>query len=342
MSKQTKPRERKPLTLKQRHNRVGYIFLSVWLVGFLIFVAFPVIFTIFLSFNNVLRNVYGYAYTFVGFTNYFVALFQNTTFMPLLIQFFVMELTYVPAILVLSFILAMLLNQNIKFRGLFRTIYFFPVIVLSGPVIDQLVSSNGTDVADITNNFIISMVMNYSPQLAAGILALFSNFSLVLWFTGIPIILFLNGLQKINPQLYEAANLDGATSWQALWKITVPLMKSTALVSSIFVVVQLATYSINPVYGFVLGTLSSNFTSGLGFAAAVSMVFSLIVFIFVGFAFWILTDREKEYVYEDVLKQQAIKLEKMQKRHRRQQLTWKQRVASDFSNVTSLFKKKGE
>lgn len=333
---------RKPLTLKQRHNRVGYIFLSVWLVGFAVFVAFPFIFTIFLSLNNVTRNVYGYAYTFVGYTNYFTALFQNTTFLPLLIQFFVMELTYVPAIIVLSFILAMLLNQNIKMRSLFRVIYFFPVIVLSGPVIDQLVSSNGTDVADISNNFIINMIENYSPQLADGIIGLFNNFSLVLWFTGIPIILFLNGLQKINPQLYEAANLDGATSWQSLWKITVPLIKSTALVSSIFVVVQLATYSINPVYSFVLSTLTSNFTSGLGFAAAVSMLFSVVVFIFVGIAFLLLTDREKEYKYEDAIKLQGIKLEKMQKRHYRQQLQWKDRLRYDFETIKAKFQKNKE
>lgn len=333
---------RKPLTLKQRHNRVGYIFLSVWLIGFAAFVAIPFVFTIFLSMNNVIRNVYGYAYTFVGYTNYFVALFQNTTFLPLLIQFFVMEFTYVPAIIVLSFILAMLLNQNIKMRSLFRVIYFFPVIVLSGPVIDQLVSSNGTDVADISNNFIINMIENYSPQLADGIIGLFNNFSLVLWFTGIPIILFLNGLQKINPQLYEAANLDGATSWQSLWKITVPLIKSTALVSAIFVVVQLATYSINPVYSFVLSTLTSNFTSGLGFAAAVSMLFSIVVFIFVGLAFLLLTEREKEYRYEDIIKLQAQKLEKMQARHYRQQLPWKQRVRYDLDQLTSRFKKKGD
>ena len=335
-----KERIRKPLTLKQRHNRVGYIFISVWLVGFLVFTFFPVLFTIYLSFNSVLRNVFGYAYTFIGFTNYFVALFQNTTFLPLLFGFFMMELTYVPAILVLSFILAMLLNQNIKFRGLFRTIYFFPVIVLSGPVIDQLVSSNGTELADISNNFIIKMVMNYSPELADAIIGLFNNFSLVLWFTGIPIILFLNGLQKINPQLYEAANLDGATSWQSLWKITIPLMKSTALVSAIFVVVQLATYSINPLYAFVVQVLSTNWTSGLGFAAAIALLFSLVVFVFVGIAFWLLTDHEKEYRYEDVLKLQAMKLERMQKRHRRQQLTWKQRLISDAQSVGRLFKRK--
>ena len=335
-----KERTRKPLTLKQRHNRVGYIFLSIWLIGFLVFTFFPVLFTIFLSFNSVIRNVFGYAYTFIGITNYFVALFQNTTFLPLLIQFFVMELTYVPAILVLSFILAMLLNQNIKFRSVFRVIYFFPVIVLSGPVIDQLVSSNGTELADISNNFIIKMITNYSPELADAIIGLFNNFSLVLWFTGIPIILFLNGLQKINPQLYEAANLDGATAWQSLWKITVPLMKSTALVSAIFVVVQLATYSINPLYSFVISVLSTNWTSGLGFAAAISLLFSLVVFIFVGIAFWLFSDHEKEYRYEDVLKMQALKLEKLQRRHRRQQMTWKQRTLSDLRSIGRVFKRK--
>ena len=165
-----------------------------------------------------------------------------------MIEFITVEITHVPAIIIASFILGTLLNRELKFRSGFRTIFFLPVIVLSSTVMEQLMSAGGTRLSDFRDNIIFKTTMQYSIQFSRALLSLFDNFTMVLWFTGIPIILFINGLQKINSQLYEAAKIDGATTWQTLWKITVPIIKPTALIVAIFTIVQIGMYNINPLY----------------------------------------------------------------------------------------------
>lgn len=329
-------------TLTSRQNRVGYLFLAPWLFGFFLFVFFPFLYTIYLSFFDVVKSIFGWTLNYVGMNNYVVALFQNTNFLPALIGFLTIELTYVPAILILSFILAMLLNQKIKYRTLFRLIYFFPVIVLAGPTIDNLIASYTTTMVDVQTTLLFRMVFNYSPLLAFLLQGLFNNLAIVLWFTGIPIVLFLNGLQKINPQLYEAADLDGATKWQSLWKITLPLMKSTALIVSIFTVVQIAIYNINPLYGFVVKAITTRFQDGLGFAAAVSFLFSLVVFLFVGIAFWLLGDHEKEVMVENIEQTDQYKRRLISRRMARSKMTFRQRIEYDVREwVSKLGKRQG-
>ena len=117
----------------------------------------------------------------------------------------------------MSFILAMMLNTIQKGKAVFRTIYFLPVVVLSGPVMYQLMNLEPAvegQVNQLYYTFVIRMIYSYSEPLADAMVSLFDNLSIILWFTGIPIVLFINGLQKINPSLYEAAKIDSATSWQ--------------------------------------------------------------------------------------------------------------------------------
>ena len=103
----------------------------------------------------------------------------------------------------------------------------------------------------------------------------------------IPIILFINGLQRINPSLFEAAKIDGATTWQILWKITIPIIKPTALIVSIFTIVQIGMYNINPIYGLIRDSMY-NFQGGLGLSSAYAIVYTFVVLLFVGIAFLIL------------------------------------------------------
>lgn len=308
-----KSKVKKPI----KQNLTAYLFLLPWLIGFIFFVAYPFLYTIFLSFNSVSRNVLGWQNEWIGFENYITAFIRNVNFNPLIVDFIVVEFTYVPAIIILGFILALLLNTNIKFRGGFRLIYFFPVVILSGPVMTMFMETNSTSLLDVDRILIFRMIESYSMFLADMLRGIFSNFTLILWFTGIPIVLFLNGLQKINRQMYEAAQIDGANSWQILWKITIPNLKSTALVVAIYSVVQLAIFEVNPIYNFVVSTISDNYRNGLGFAAAVVLIYSFIVLIFVGLIYMLLKDRDKEEYEKSVKerrKESKDKLSKLQKR----------------------------
>jgi len=295
----------KAIQRSTHQNKQAYAFLIPWLIGFVIFTVGPFFFTIFLSFNDVQLTGLGWEYTPIKMENYITAFFGNINFLPALIAFVTLEITYVPAIVIFSFILGILLNRNIKFRGGFRTIFFLPVIVLSGSVMDQLINNNATTIDDFSENIVFIMLSNYSPFFAEAMLGLFQNFTLVLWFTGIPIILFINGLQKINQQLFEAAKIDGATGWQILWKITIPIIKPTALVVGIFTIVQIGMYNINPIFGLIRDSMY-NFEGGLGLSSAYALIYTLVVLTFVGIAFLVLGTKSDKV---------DIKLSSIQKRN---------------------------
>lgn len=277
---------------KGTYQNVAYLFLLPWIIGFITLTVGPFFFTIYLSFHDVTKTGLGWQRDFVGMGNYIVALFENTEFVPALIEFVLLEITYVPTIIIISFILGILLNRKLKFRSGFRTIFFLPVIVLSGSVMDQITGTGSATLSDFSENLVFQMLNSYSPFMAEIMLSLFQNFTMVLWFTGIPIILFINGLQRINKALFEAAKIDGATSWQILWKITIPIIKPTALISAIFTIVQIGMYSINPVYGLIRNQMY-NTAGGLGLASAYTWVYTLIVLVFVGLAMLLLGSRER-------------------------------------------------
>jgi len=276
----------------KHQNKQAYLFLLPWLFGFIIFTLGPFFYTFYLSFFDVQVTGLGWEMTYIGLENYIQALMRNIAFVPALIQFILLEITYVPAIIILSFIIAILLNKDIKFRSGFRTIFFLPVIVLSGSVMDQLISTGSTKLSDFSENIVFKMVGNYNRGLANGLLFLFDNFTMVLWFTGIPVILFINGLQKINVQLYEAAKIDGASTWQILWKITVPIIKPTALIVTIFTIVQIGLYNINPI-GEIIRYAMFNFSTGLGLASTYALIYTITVLLFVGIAMILFRNKDK-------------------------------------------------
>jgi ABC-type sugar transport system permease subunit len=279
-------RAHKARTMRRRRSLTGYLFMLPWILGFMVFTAFPFIATIILSFFDVKQSVIGYELAYTGINNYTVALLRNNQFIPKLIDFLVMEITYAPVIIVISFILALLLNRPMKGRFVLRMLFFLPVIVMSGPVMSQIMESGAASVTGLQNLLIFSMVASYSRPLAIALGYLFENFSMVLWFTGIPIILFINGLQKINGSVLEAAIIDAATPWQILWKITLPILRPIFLVVSIFTLVQLSVYTSGPdsVRGMIQDAIIRT-VGGLGLASAFAWIYSLAILILIGIAF---------------------------------------------------------
>lgn len=276
------------MSRKKHENITGYAFLIPWITGFLLFTVFPLVYTFFLSFNDVQLTVEGWRTTWIGLENYTSAILRNTEFVPGLIEFVLIELVYVTVILIISFILAMTLNQRLPFRLGFRLIFFLPVIILSGSVMLQLMESGNTQmVQDLERIFLLRIIDSYSPLLADGLVILLENFIMILWFTGIPIILFLNILQKINPSTLEAARIDGASSWQMLWKIVIPVVRPVALTASIFTIVQTGLFPINPVYEMIRNA-AFNTAKGLGMASTLAWVYSIILLAVIGLAYLIL------------------------------------------------------
>jgi ABC-type sugar transport system permease subunit len=291
-------KKKKMTTYQQRQNRQGYLFMLPWIIGFVIFTAFPFIATIYLSFNTVKQTVVGFQLTWTGLGSYFMAFFENIKFVPAMLGYLNMIIPYTFVIVVLSFILAYFLNRITFLRGLLRTIYFLPVIIMSGPVMYQLIDSSskpdhGENVRKFTDIFIVQMIHTYSPQFANILIGVFNQLSIILWFTGIPIILYINGLQKINPNLYEAAQIDSANAWQILWKITIPIIKPIVLIITIFTITNIGTFSINPVYELIK-EVTENTSEGLGIAATFAWIYSFAVLLLIGIVFLLFRNKETQ------------------------------------------------
>lgn len=292
-------RKKKRSSFEKRQNKQGYLFMLPWIIGFIAFTAIPFIATIYLSFHDVKQTVVGFQMKWLGMGNYLMAFFENTEFVPAMISFLLMIIPYTFVIVILSFILAYLLNKISFLRGLLRTIYFLPVIIMSGPVMTQLIDSRSIesevdDISAFLDIFIFQMIVAYSPQFAEMLFRIFQQLSIILWFTGIPIILYINGLQKINYSLYEAAQIDSANSWQILWKITIPIIKPIVLVVTIFTIANLGTFSsLNRVYELI-GTATENTSGGLGIAATYAWIYSLVVLLLIGIVYLLFRNKGKE------------------------------------------------
>lgn len=312
---------RRNFTTKSRENALGYTFLSVWAIGFIIFTFLPILYTILMLFSESTWNTHtGYSVlidfsftkgltfpSWIGFKN-FERLFLNefATFILRDIPTFFRNLFFfVPLVVFIGFVLAMILNSKIKGRTLFRIIYFLPVVIVSGPVLSMLNdgnnSSSGRSNIQLTldGSSIAKILQSMSPKVLQYANTIFSNFVMILWMTGVPIVLFISALQKINKSLYEAAEIDGANKWQMLWTITFPLIKSVMLIVCLFTIMQVTTinvYFVNPINNWVQNILR-NSNPDYGLASVGAWMQTLVVLFYVLIAF--LLFREKEFVSKD-------------------------------------------
>lgn len=283
------------LTNKRREAIVGYMFIGIWIIGFFWFAFIPLIQSIMYSFSDVIiSGDEGIQTTWIGFDNY-IQVFSQFTYIEALQEFVVRLVIYLPLILIIGMILAILLNQKIKLRGLFRSTFFLPVIVASGPIMTTLlgVDGNGGLLAISGSDTISEALNNLLPAfLSDAVGNLFAHLISILWFSGVQIILFLAGLQKINKEVYEAASIDGASPWETFWKITLPSLKNIILVAAIYTVVMLATFPNNS----VLIRINEARRTDYGYASALSWVYFLIIAVILGVIAFLLTYEKKEKV----------------------------------------------
>ncbi|HOJ94205.1 MAG TPA: sugar ABC transporter permease, partial [Fervidobacterium nodosum] len=139
------------IRLRTREAINGLLFISPWIVGFLIFTLIPLIRTFIFSLNDVKVTAEGVKTFFVGLKNYKDAFLTDVNFPQLVIDYFVQMVVYVPIIVSFAMIVALLLNINIKGRDIFRTIYFLPVVIASGPVFSKLMSKGAMTFEGLTS-----------------------------------------------------------------------------------------------------------------------------------------------------------------------------------------------
>ena len=266
----------------------GLLFCSPWILGFLVFTLYPLIQTLIFSFSNVTLTYAGFQTSWAGFNNYATVL-KDGDVIKAFKNYLVEMLVYVPLITIFSLILAMLLNSKIKTKGFFRTIFFFPVIITSGPVIKKLIENGATAMPGIKTLFNIETITAGMPELVGtAFTILTSDFIMILWYSGIQILVFLTGLQKIDKGVYEASAIDGANKWEQFWKVTLPAINPTIIINVVFTVIMQSIFALNPIilkiqedsnkttegYGY-------GYSSALAFTYFIVMLIVLVVFVFI-------------------------------------------------------------
>ncbi|MGA0351485.1 MAG: carbohydrate ABC transporter permease [Acholeplasmataceae bacterium] len=288
------------ITRARRDAYYGYMFILLWLIGFFIFTLYPMGYAFYLSLHEAYYNLQeGITTTYVGFDNY-LNIFRSQTLVPLFVNYLIRMFLSVPLIIVFSIMIAVLINVPMKGKAVFRTIFFLPVIIATGPVIGELTNQNATTLPALEESSILNFITsNLGSWIADPLVLLLNSLLLVLWYAGIPILIFLAGLQKIDKSIYEAADIDGASPWDRFWKITLPGISSLIGVSIIYVVVTMSLFVES---GGILeltrshmlvGAPDSQFWFGYGYAAAIAWTYFVLMVVVMGL-FVLLSRGKKE------------------------------------------------
>ncbi|MBB6671610.1 carbohydrate ABC transporter permease [Cohnella nanjingensis] len=277
--------------LERRKVISGYVFILPWMLGFLAFLVYPLVMSFYMSLRK-MTSVSGMQMEYIGWDNFSRAVLKDVNFIPLFYAAIRNAFVEIPLILVFSFFMAMLLNHQVIGRAFFRAVFFLPVVIGSGFVMEQLLGQGvgslqtlATDPsvvsAGVTNGLQIpDVIARYlSPEMYGNLSDILGRLTLVFWKTGIQILLFLAGLQGISESLYESAKCDGATPWEMFWKITFPLMTPVLLLNAVFTLVDSFTDIRNQVILYIKQVAFTNIE--MGYASALGWIYFVFVFILI-------------------------------------------------------------
>ena len=266
-----RPKKRKIASLDRRKARAGWIFVLPFVIGFVL-VYLPMVFdSIKLSFTEI-KYLPGGGFNpeWVGWENYDYALFTNPNFIQTLISGLKQLIFDIPAILIFSLFMAVLLNQKMVGRAAFRAIFFVPVVLSTGIMEsidaqnildDYMGGSSGIDdgtgssaAAEIVTAMDIQRLfanMKIGTELTDYVVGMVNDIFNIVNRSGVQMLIFLAALQSISPAIYESCRIDGATSWETFWKITLPMISPMILVNGVYTVIDSFTSDSNIVMKFV-------------------------------------------------------------------------------------------
>lgn len=232
-------------------SRYGYLFTTHWIIGIVIFFALPLIQSVIFSFSNIEIVGGGINTSFTGIENYKQILLTDANYETWVTSSVTSYLYSLPIIILLSMSLALILNQKFRGRLFFRALYFLPVIISTGAVINLIFKTTGSDMSDIgvsdaySANMIsvddIVKLLGINGEIAGFITGTISKIFDLVWSCGIQIVLFLAGLQSVPQSFFEASRVEGATKWEEFWFITFPMLSRVTLLVTVFTMVELIT-----------------------------------------------------------------------------------------------------
>jgi len=297
------------LTIEGRNALAGYLFILPFLIGFLSFMFLPIVESVRMIFSTVRIDTvnHGFSLDFIGLENLRRVVMVDPVFNRMLTEEIMRMALIVPAVIIFSLFVALILNQEFKARGLVRAVFFLPVIISSGIMIgletNNALLNNMAEIIREGNLMRTSITGVLEDILAtegaaadymAYIFMIVNQIYDIAMASGIQIIIFLSALQTIPPSMFEAAKIEGATSWECFWKITFPMVSSLILVNVVYSVVDYFIRTDNRVMEYINLNLIQRME--FGFATSMAWIYFLVVILIIGIALGIIS--RKVYYYE--------------------------------------------
>lgn len=232
--------------VEQIKSGYGYKFVVPWALGLLLFFIIPLIRSVIFAFSSVSVDASGLIMDNVKLENFRYLVQDDPDYMTNLGAAVLSFLQTFPIVFILSLVLALLLNGEYKGRTFFRAIYFLPVIIASGVVLDLLfytMSSDDLVMAGVSESMSMNMLpldyiiekIGLPTQLVDFLSTAMADIFDTIWKCGIPIVLFIAGLQTIPDSLYEVSKVEGATKWEEFWFITLPMLSRVLLLVAVYI-----------------------------------------------------------------------------------------------------------
>ncbi len=272
------------------------MFILPFVIGFILFILSPVIQSIILSINDVKITQTGFETIYIGFENYHFALRVHADFLRELVEVMGLMLLNVFWIIVFSFFAALLLNQNFRGRLIFRVIFFLPVVMAAGVILqlevqDYMMGVIGGEVQQ-TYSFInyetlraLLMQLQIPEVFMENIAKAVDSIPTIVNASGIQILIFLAGLQSIPPSLYEASQVEGATAWENFWLITFPMVSPLIMTNVVYTVIDFFVSQSNTLVQLIRNTTFQG--AGFGVSSAMSWIYFASICLILGVIFLI-------------------------------------------------------
>lgn len=291
-----KKRRRKVASLDKKKAKAGWWFILPFILGF-VAVYLPLVAS---SVKYSMLSTVGITGKFVGIHNYISALTTHPTFSTTLLSGIQQLVFDIPAIVIFSLFMAVLLNQKMLGRAVFRAIFFVPVILGTGlidaldseatSVSDNMASSAGIDdgsgnssAAQIISKYDVAVLfesMKIGTELTEYVTDLVNNIYGIVNRSGVQLLIFLAGLQSISPAIYESCSIDGATTWETFWKITFPMISPMILVNTVYTVIDAFTSQSNKVMKLIVDEQTSA-TGSVSTSSAMAWIYFLLVIVII-------------------------------------------------------------
>jgi len=297
------------LTLEGKNALVGYLFIIPFLVGVFAFMFLPILESLRMVFSdvNIDLEINRFAMKFIGLENIKRVLMIDPEFNRLLVEEIGRMILIVPAVIIFSLFVALILNQEFKARGAVRAIFFLPVILSSGIMIgletnnsllnsmSEIIKEGNLMKSSVTGVLEDILVTEGAASDFMGyIFMIINQIYDIAMASGIQIIIFLSALQTIPLSMFEAAKIEGATSWECFWKITFPMVSPLILVNVVYSVIDYFMRTDNRVMEKIRVTMMQYME--YGFSTAMAWVYFLSVIVIIGVAMAIISKRV--YYYE--------------------------------------------